>query len=65
MVIWFIISKVLTCSINFTIFGGPMYTYNQFKNGEKTLQQTEEQERDFKKDLNELNLGNPKHKSEK
>ena len=26
-----------TLSINFAIFGGPMYTYNQLKNGEKTL----------------------------
>ena len=30
-------------SINFTIFGGPMYTYNQLKNGEKTLQRVAEQ----------------------
>ena len=54
-----------TTSINFTIFGGPMYTYNQLKNGEKTLQQVEEEQKDFKKDLNEINSGNPKHKSEK
>ena len=26
-----------TPSINFAVFGGPMYTYNQLKNGEKTL----------------------------
>ena len=32
-----------TPSINFTVFGGPMYTYNQLKNGEKTLQQVEEE----------------------
>ena len=24
-------------SINFVIFGGPMYTYNQLKNGKKAL----------------------------
>ena len=30
--------KSLTPSINFTIFEGPMYIYNQLKNGEKTLQ---------------------------
>ena len=24
-------------SISFTKFGGPMYTYNQLKNGDKTL----------------------------
>ena len=26
-----------TPSINFAIFGDPMYTYNQLQNGEKTL----------------------------
>ena len=35
--------KGTTPSINFTIFGGPMYTYNQLKNGEKTLQRVAEQ----------------------
>ena len=34
-------------SINFDIFGGPMYTYNQLKNGEKTLQQIEEEQKYF------------------
>ena len=33
--------------INFAIFGGPMYTYNQLKNGEKTLQQVEEEQKYF------------------
>ena len=32
-----------TASINFATFGGPMYTYNQLKNGEKTLQRVAEQ----------------------
>ena len=32
-----------TPSINFAIFGGPMYTYSQVRNGEKTLQQVEEE----------------------
>ena len=32
-----------TASINFATFGGPMYTYNLLKNGEKTLQQVEEE----------------------
>ena len=54
-----------TSSINFAIFGGPMYTYIQLKNGEKTLQQVEEEQKCFKKNLNEITLGNPKHKSEK
>ena len=42
-----------------------MYTYTQLKNGEKTLQQVEEEQKCFKKNLNEITLGNPKHKSEK
>ena len=42
-----------------------MYTYNQLKNGEKTLQQVEEEQKYFKKDLKEITSGNPKHKSEK
>ena len=29
--------KGATPYINFTIFGGPVYTYDQFKNGKKTL----------------------------
>ena len=36
-----------TPSINFAIFGEPMYTYNQLKNGEKTLQQVEEEQKYF------------------
>ena len=36
-----------TPSINFAIFAGPMYTYNQLKNGEKTLQQVEEEQKYF------------------
>ena len=53
-----------TPSINFAIFGGPMYTYNQLKNGEKTLQQVEEEQKKIKSELNEITSGNPKHKNE-
>ena len=35
-----------TSSISFSKFVGPMYTYDQFKNGETTLQLVEEQ-KDF------------------
>ena len=54
-----------TPSINFAIFGDPMYTYNQLKNGEKALQQVQEEQKYFKKDLNEITSENPKHKSKK
>ena len=43
-------------SINFSIFGGPMYTYNQLKNHEKTLQQVQEQQKYFQKDLKRNNI---------
>ena len=36
-----------TPSINFAIFEGPMRTYDQLKNGEKTLQQAEKEQEDF------------------
>ena len=39
----------LTKSINFAIFGGPMYTYNRLKNDYTTLQKVEKQQKDFKK----------------
>ena len=42
-----------------------MYTCNQLRNGEKTLQQVEEEKKYLKKDLNKIASGNPKHKSEK
>ena len=38
-----------TPSISFSKFGGPMYTYNQLKNGDTTLHQVEKQQKDFKK----------------
>ena len=53
-----------TTPISFTRFGGPMYTYNQLKNGDTTLQQAEKQQKDFKKELNEITSGNPKQKSD-
>ena len=54
-----------TSSISFSKFAGPMYTYDQLKNGETTLQQVEEEQKDFKKYLNEIVKGNPEHKSDK
>ena len=44
-------------SINFTVFGGPMYTYNQLKNGEKTLQQVQEEEKYYKKKIKKHKIG--------
>ena len=36
-----------TPSINFGKYGGPMYIYQQMKDGEKTLQQVEEEQKYF------------------
>ena len=57
--------KGSTPSINFTVSGSPMYTYNQLKNGEKTLQQVQEEQKYFRKYLNKIKSRNPKHKTEK
>ena len=38
---------------------------NNLKNGEKTLQQKEEDQKIFKSELNEIKSENPKHKSKK
>ena len=43
-------------SIRFTEFGGPMYTYNQLKNGDKTLSQVEDQ-RKFRSELGQISSG--------
>ena len=43
-----------TSSISFAKFGGPMYTDNQLKNGEKTLEQVQEDQKDFKNDFKEI-----------
>ena len=37
--------------ISFTEFGGPLYTYDQLKKGDKTLKQVEEEQKIFKSEL--------------
>ena len=41
-----------------------MYIYGHMKNGDTTSQQVEKQQKEFKKELNEITFGNPKHKSD-
>ena len=53
-----------TDPINIAKFEGPIYIYDDMKNGKTTLQQIEKQQKDFKKELNELTSENPKHKSD-
>ena len=61
---WVYDFKGPTPSISFTKFGGPMYIYNQLKNGEKILQQVKDKKK-LKSELNEIKSRNLKHKSEK
>ena len=39
--------------------------FGHVKNGKKILQQVEEEQKNFEKDLNQITSGNPKYKSEK
>ena len=57
--------KVPTPSTKFGKYGGTMYIYGHMKDGEKTLQQVEEEQKHFRKDLNQITSGNPQYKSEK
>ena len=50
-------------SMNLGKYRGPIYIYGHMKNGEKRLQQVEEEQRKCKKDLREITSGNSKHKS--
>ena len=54
-----------TSSIRFSKFAGPMYAYDELKNGEIILKQVEKEQKDFKKYLNEIVKRNPDHKSDK
>ena len=52
-----------TAPRDFGKFEGPVYIYDDMKDRKVTLQQVEKQQKDFKKELNEITSGNPKHKS--
>ena len=49
-----------TSSISYTKFGGPVYTYDQLKKGDKRLQQVEEEQ----KRLGQIKSGDPEKKSQ-
>ena len=56
--------KSQTHSTSFSEFGGPIYNYKQLKNGEKTLQQIEENLKKSKSELNEMTVTcNKKHQN--
>ena len=52
-----------THPIIFPIFDGPLHTYDQLKNSNISLQQVENQQKDFRKELNEITSGKPTYKS--
>ena len=52
-----------TAPINFGKLDGPVYIYGHMKKGNIILQQIEKQQKKFKRELNEIASGNPKHKS--
>ena len=45
--------------INFMKFKGPFNTFKQKRDGDKTLQEIEEDEKMFKSSLGEITSGNP------
>ena len=56
--------KGLTLPIDFAKFKGPIYIYDNIKDGKATLQQVEKQQKDFKNELNEIKSGNSKYQSD-
>ena len=46
-------------------FGGPIYTYGQLKNDDKTLQQVQGEQKKFKSELNEITRGSKKSEKSK
>ena len=52
-----------THPIDFAKFDSRMYIYDQLKNSDITLQQVENQQKDFFKKINEITSGNPEYKN--
>ena len=50
--------------INFIRFKGPMHIYNDIKNGDTTLEKTEEDEKQFESNLIEITTGNANYRKE-
>ena len=48
--------------INFIKFKGPSSIFREIRDGDKTLQEIEEDQKKFKSSLGETESGNPKHK---
>ena len=50
-------------STNFIGFRSPIHIYNEIKNGKRSIKKLEEDQKQFKSDLNEITRGNTKKKS--
>ena len=50
--------------LNFVKFKGPFNTFKEIRDGDKTLQEIEEDQKKLKSSLDEITSGNPKHKRE-
>ena len=50
--------------INFIKFKGPFNTFKEIRDGDKTLQEIEEDQKKLKSSLGEMKSRNPKHKKE-
>ena len=48
-----------TSSISSTEFGGPIYTYDQLKNGDKTLQRQKKNKKKIKSEFGQIKSGDP------
>ena len=51
-------------SINFIKFKGPFSLFKKIRDGEISLEMTEEDQEKFKREFSQIKSGNPKHKSE-
>ena len=52
-------------SINFTLYKGPFSLFNNIRDGDISLEMTEENQKKFKREYGQIKLGNPDHKSSK
>ena len=50
--------------LNFIKFKGPFNIFKEIRDGDKTLQEIEEDQKELKSSLGEITPGNPKHKRE-
>ena len=50
--------------INFIKHKGPFHIFKEIRDGDKTLQETEEDQKNFKSSLGQITSGDPEHKED-